>query len=612
MTARRSLSRGAFRAIMALALSIMFTAPVKPAGTFSPHGFDLIIVVDDSSSMGTRNLTAPRSDSDGRRIVAASYVANRLYQFADWARKGLGENWDFRYSVIRFGSRARLARDWTVLDTSKAPPDIEGLRPINLQWTNFEAAFASVRTQAEKIDFGRIRTGAQRRLIVLLLTDGEPSTKARPEGIWEDSRWWRKFRDRFVGPLTMQNPETEFYIVAFDNPRVDYWPKVRDRWRDARFTGIVVPHGDSNRMLFKILKEGFIDKVLPSPAPIVKDNTFEVPCFQGRAYFNIFFYKGPAPVTLISPDANSPPVFHDRQPGFSGNSMYAQFYVDAPDAGTWHIQNYDMDKFTVSFQTVPFKVTYQYPGPDRTFLKTERRLALALSRADGKPFSEGDKDYCLVEGEIKVREEPGGREHTLSLKIRFEDHVIMAETEAPFAPAPKTTAIEAKVTMRARGSNVIATDWRAFKISDKQPVRLSPHEGTAVYLDGERAQVQIRVGFRDFFAPEQLLRVDDVLAEPDQSLVAEISCPQATCTPWDDIDDTGPQDGPIRVTLEKVDDSHMGADVELRYRPGERPSAWRPLLDSLLNRGAHIEVTLLPVLGAAVGDKILLLGPDGP
>lgn len=162
--------------------------PIAPAPQFT--GVDLLLIIDQSGSMGGRAFGGDavlygESGNDPAlvRFRGAEYVL-------EWLNAYRGQLGDLAPRVnvaqITFGGVVRPLLDWTAiaptgttpsawaaaLDQMREAVSVQRFGPINLGYTDFQAALAEARAMFQRAPAPP--TGEQNRRAVLLLTDGAP------------------------------------------------------------------------------------------------------------------------------------------------------------------------------------------------------------------------------------------------------------------------------------------------------------------------------------------------------------------------------------------------------------------------------------------------------
>jgi len=161
------------------------TVPIVSAP--APYtGLDLLMIIDQSGSMGGTRYNGDRIYGDGNdpldlRFVGPQQAIQWLSSFDRRTIYSTPPNNQFAY--LTFGSTTRQLMDWTPIDTQRADwglveaqiiQDISSDRfgNINLGYTDFERAFRDARGIIENAP---LSTPNERRLsVVILLTDGAP------------------------------------------------------------------------------------------------------------------------------------------------------------------------------------------------------------------------------------------------------------------------------------------------------------------------------------------------------------------------------------------------------------------------------------------------------
>ncbi len=136
-------------------------------------GLDLIVLLDHSSSMCGFNCGIPYkpTDPDNRRVYTTQY----LIDYLAFDNKFINEQRRNRVVVIGFGMHATIQVPLTALwDQNAVDAAKQGVKPENLDATNFVEALAKVRQVfSEQDDQNEVESGIRQRLIVII-TDGGP------------------------------------------------------------------------------------------------------------------------------------------------------------------------------------------------------------------------------------------------------------------------------------------------------------------------------------------------------------------------------------------------------------------------------------------------------
>lgn len=557
----------AFLVLIGLAL-----APAARAA----DGFDVVLLVDDSSSMGTSTLGGERSDKEGRRIRVLNMLLKGFYLRSLNAHSVLKEERDFRLSVVRFGSDAVVSRQWETISRHREAglllPSAE-----DRVWTDFPKAFAQAKNQLDKLR--AITPAGEKRIpVVILLTDGEPSTRERPEKLAEDDEFWKGLRRQFFEPVRAAFPDTKFFVVAFSNPASgDYWPKVQAHWTDLGAENTVIRPGLNERQLYLQIENDILDRIykLPTRGPDA-NGRFTVPCYQSQLDFQLYLHGAPRPVTLRDPSGTELPDL--KQAGYATDgTTYTRFTVSEPRPGQWLVTDFRPEDYTLRFTPLPFDVTYSEP-PGKMFLQQPSRLAfdLVAGRANKAPLPR-----CDAKGRVEISEGPPGngvKTQTLPLAITYTDSGFKAVTRDQYTPPARAGAVWVKIVVTdANDETIVALEAPAvpFLVSNAKLAWVDTGD-TVLTANDDTAAASLRMAFRLSTPDGPLAKLDSVFTTPDSAVRAVLTCPTGDCAPRTTVGKqlqiqrvANADDGSIRyaVDLIRVDPEHLGADVTLTSPP---------------------------------------------
>ena len=161
-------------------LNLSVTGSISTAGTLN---VDVLMIVDESNSMGTRNGWGEVTNPNGNLVPSLESAMQALVNTLEGQ-----ENVDARYSIVSFGTTGDVELGWTAMPESYSDIDntdvgraITGIEARGGQdgGTNYMAGFQSAQSLATQSGNDTQRDPL---LIVVFLSDGEPTYYYRTNG----------------------------------------------------------------------------------------------------------------------------------------------------------------------------------------------------------------------------------------------------------------------------------------------------------------------------------------------------------------------------------------------------------------------------------------------
>ena len=474
--------------------------------------FDVVLIVDESASMGMRGMGGrARSDPRERRIGVIGQLENLFFRASQYG----AHNQDlvsFRYCIIEFGTEARLTIDWTDIDFNRnpQPPSMNRLRARNMGWTNYEEAFALAEQQFAAIDYGKVDGDPQpRNLVVLFLTDGEPSLRHQPR-MGSDPRFWDRFSGQ-INTVKAQNPNFQLFVIAFfspDAPEGTFWRENQPRWQALGAEMEVLekdePESEVYLKMEEIVRELYAFEMGGPPG----DGELEIPCLVEMFYYDLYLLQGFREITLVSPTGKryAPDLVHATR---------AEGKVARPESGTWKIENYELikDNFDFRYQFLSPEIRYIYPGDDKMLVNIDRQMVVTVVLPKDQEFKTEDLTACGLTGIFGIDEDGDGKEEkTLDLVPGLKDGVLELTSSTTWAPKKSKGTVRSTFYLLSNGVEVIKHE-RELGITNKKMVR--PHVKLSTRAFGNSGTVRCRVSF---FKGAQKLRLNEVFKNPELAL----------------------------------------------------------------------------------------------
>jgi len=316
-------------AVLVLSLLSFLAAPTGAAAQPVP-GLDLVVAIDQSGSLWGHPEYHPQpNDRYGHRIGATRSILERLAADAEDRSRV------HRFSIVDFSDEARVAWSGHVLRHEPSDPGALGRglevgmvkhlgerRGVN---TNTPAALRAA--LGELRDMDGAAAGAQRRKVVLLLTDGRPQLP--PAGRGEMLERTRRAAEDLLAS------GAELWVVAL-NDSSQYWLE-----GDGAFWQQVV--GDPARThLAERAVPGLpagVDRMVNEWLDLgeVPDSPYTAPPYLGHLAFRLSFERprDPDTVRVLSPAGRPLPR---TSADVGGPATYARFALDDPPAGPYRVE----------------------------------------------------------------------------------------------------------------------------------------------------------------------------------------------------------------------------------------------------------------------------------
>jgi len=581
-------------ALIFIALGLLHTEDANANPGAIAEGFDVLLIIDDSASMGTLASTKKktRSDPDGRRYDAINVLINQFYN-ASRIRDRVGQQeLDIRFSIVSFGSYSGVVSDWFVVN-SKEPPKVLSLNPVNKVWTDFNSAFAQAITQYRKIQFGKRVDQSNRELRIIILTDGEPSTKVNPGELYKDPKVWASMYEQ-LNTIDVQNKSLEVYLLAMNSPVNDYWKRVKDQWLAMESIPVkpvvIKTLGLTNSQLYSILAEEVVEKI--TPVGYLKPDTdgrFTVSCFQSTMSVEVYFMDKPSEVKLRAPDGRL--IQPITQPRYINTSTYMQFDIDQPQSGEWQFVNYDEGFYQSGYTVIPFAVEYDYPGANGELLPTANKVKMRLSKG-GARFTEEEINDCDVSGAMIYQYSaeastslPSASATTTQGTLAFKHGLdkisgdLILESEQPFKADVQAPTYLFNFNLLSKGESVFK-DSRTFQLSSKT-LLVTQVQNSATMVSASELVFKLDIKFKDY-ADKSLVDVANIFSDPGKALSISVQCGDVGCDSWHGsatTDKANGKKGPMIVPLSIVDSQTLGVRLALKKQGNTLSHLWNLATD---------------------------------
>jgi len=372
-----------------LAALFLFVVLLLPAGAAlgRPYpGFDVVVLVDQSASMGGNPSEGrPGSDPRGHRFLGSPQVA----AFLGLDRLAQHPGARYRLGVVQFGSHAETSMGLTALATSSQEQWERQFHQIadrlsqerfrrrhpkgHLGQTNHLEAFREAARMLNRSDsVGRGR-------VVVLLTDGRPAVPG--QGFREHLEELKAFVDQAL-------PGARIYVVGIQDGGSDaYWKETLPYWEQ------VVKNRGWARLLsdeFLISKsfQELLGEQLPEeaqrPTP-AEEGAVQIPPHQQSWQLSVFKSEARPGVQVTRADgrALSPDDPDVRWTGRDG--LVEQVQVDHPQSGTWTVEKAGSFPLQFNQMRVP-PLVRTAPVPARVGQHAPVDLEFELVDSQGKPL----------------------------------------------------------------------------------------------------------------------------------------------------------------------------------------------------------------------------------
>jgi len=597
---QKSFVRCCVSLIIVLALSSFFSFSANAAG-MSSKGFDVVLIIDDSGSMGIKLDTRERSDIGERRYEAINMLKKIFYMSSEFAFKNQ-EQVDFRFSIIQFGDSANLLREWEEIYYKEGsyPPKKNEYPAKNLGWTNFERAFALAVKQYNKNNYSVNRNGSKRAPVILLLTDGEPSLRNDPK-LGEDPKFWERLENNYIKKIRNKNDKLRLFVVAFHNPDVDegrFWQKNKIRWENLGAEFIVITKDESNTKLYDKLEGEFGSKLYKLPIMGANEKgEFNVPCFQDKVYYQVYFYGKALKVVLESPSG----VIHTFKHQLKSDTTYAQNSISNPEAGQWRIKNFRGEKYAFRYLSMPYNINYIYPDKNKVFLLIPRKIKAVINRETGE-FQDYELKSCNLNGKLEIDEdEDGNADKTIKLTIEKSKTKITLEADREYAPPSNKKSVSTSFILYSNGIEMLRTPWVKCRVSNDKYIMMNLDSNEAVF-NGGHCVINARLGFRDYLDAKKRYKLSEVFKNHHDSIQVSISCEGSQCFL---VQKGGGLVKPATVLLKQIDNNTMGADVRIK-----KENSWfSGYLMRLAGKSEKIRISFENTKNMKLQDKIYLMRP---
>ncbi len=374
--------------VFLLLLALLLAAPSAVLGR--PYqGFDVVILVDQSGSMGGSRATGKGgSDPKGHRFVGSPQVAaflglDRLYQHQG-AR--------YRMGVVQFGSHAEVSMALRSLATGSQQAwnrqfgEITSLLSQQRFGQTHPKAHLGNTNHLEAFQVAsRMLQRSGRDKVVVLLTDGRPAVPGQD---------YRKHLEELKRFVDRSLPEARIYVVGIQDGGSDaYWKETLPYWER-----IVKGRGWARLLTDEFMISRSFQELLGEQLPTesqtptnAEPGAFEMPPHQQKWQLSAFKSEARPGVQITRADgrALSP---RDPDVQWTGqDGLVEQVQVDSPQPGVWRVQKTGNFPSQFSQMRVP-PLVRTAPVPARAGQHSPIDLRFELMDAQGKPLA-GSSDF---------------------------------------------------------------------------------------------------------------------------------------------------------------------------------------------------------------------------
>ena len=424
-----------------LAVLLACPQPVSAQASVGVPGFDVVVIVDQSGSMGGTERLDP-NDEFGLRFEAPDMFFSLLGEYLLSSELASGAEASHRIALVDFGSGAQRRLDWTVWapgDYAQLKADMQALtsagggldpgnlRTSNLGITNFPAAFDEVRKLFAELppdESDRVR-------VVILLTDGEPcAVWTEEDQCGDQNAQMNQVRD-YAAQFGGEN--VRIYIVAMNDSGGDYWSRWGGRWSEVAGDEARARQVDSNDDV-GIFFQDIVDELYtllpgkPEPFEQISTGTTVIPPYLDYVDFKLF--KSSLDERLEVRDPLNRLVSHlsDPENVEEGGEMIYKIRVYQPIPGSWEITTINSTEDNIDIYMRQVVANGQLMSPPSMVVQyAPTSIEWELRDSRGNPLPKyADPRYAL-KPQVTVNA-PAGALPTVTLEQRDDGRYVATFT----------------------------------------------------------------------------------------------------------------------------------------------------------------------------------------
>jgi hypothetical protein len=483
--------------VLLLILGFVNPATSTSAQEVAYEGLDIVFIIDQSGSMQRADGSFIPNDPLGLRFYAPWYA---MYWMGE-SRLLIHQNITFRMSIVNFGTDAEIwdfgnGRYWQEIAPDSRPlwepayneltNQIEGemrerFTQESLGATNFLSPFEAAQTLFDDLP----EPPGQRRRVVIVLTDGQPSG---PIGGPSISVGQHMTSLRQFANANFREPDYRVYVVAMIDAGESYWDNVESYWDDItndpctrascpdptlNRAGIVSSNDEVGKRFQEILQDLVRDFPHPPGLIVVESAVIPgplvVPPFLKSLDFT-FFKSSPAE-RLILTDSNGNEM-SITQPNVTiqgADGPIEAIRITNPIPGEWLVAtnppNTDVD---ITMRQIFATSKLDSPtGPQVQFLPVNIQYTLLNDLGQNLPFYSDSRYRLLVQATV----EAGGQSWPVQLTGDPQNYVYQAEF-TPIFDVPHTILVRAE-SQDLNGNPIVVFDDEIGRFN-VGPVVLAP------------------------------------------------------------------------------------------------------------------------------------------
>lgn len=326
-----------------LGLWLIAILPVQAQESENNPGLDLVILIDQSNSMGLGTIPcdtcAPENPTDpnGLRVEVAKAVLDVIRQIMLMKEHALHYQPDInRVSIISFGSQNdKVHFPLTPIQPSEITQinQLKGsLEELYLHNTSFIGAFRLACEQLSCADLSS--SSMMRRRAIILITDGNPRDPEYRDGSeWvEGEAYFVELQRRFA--VLFRN--VDLYVIGVDTTNMGFWEEDSPFWNGLS--------GQTNE--FKVAQEGdiwdpafsIVAELLGIPGTPIDLGLYELHPYLDSVLFAAFYSDPNTGIQIQYPDGQvvSPTSITEQEIGEHTREPFYEYYrINNPPAGEW-------------------------------------------------------------------------------------------------------------------------------------------------------------------------------------------------------------------------------------------------------------------------------------
>ena len=492
------------------------------AAKHQEKGIDLVLLIDQSGSMGGSKVHPLPNDPYGKRIEAVENAVQTLFDSVEGYYNSYRTSLVHQISIIEFGTDARVAV--SVKRIEYKPGEAVRLRRLrierigsslkrdNLGNTDHFKAFMLAKKEIEAMKSAGLP--GKRNQVVLMVTDGKPYVRDFSEiGYLHDMRSYIEKDFLQLG---------RFVEVLGLNDADNYWGRGYGRyWKETTGGNATLIQDDSK--FYKSIKQVLEKYVVGIPKVeqtinVVGDD-FDCPPYIKLMIINVDKHIPGTTISLTDPDGRPVNLMTLKR---IDRRTFSRIYIPQPKPGIWRLHRPGADSCSIEVELYYTSVTLLAPLQPVNPLN-QVSIRYRVMSEEGTPFKELP-DYPVNAG-VEIISPDGSLQSFEMMK----DTRGIFKTKLPFVPVSsgdyKLRMIAKALTKAGNEVVVFQSSEDILEVTSKKPIQLlvrEPSEGRDHFLRFAKGKVLVRLDLIPLGNPGSMLSIAEVARIPARLIEVSI------------------------------------------------------------------------------------------